>query len=110
VSPRSDVHRGEVWWATLEPPNKTRPVVLISREAAYSIRSHVTVAPVTTRIRKVPTLVPVGPRDGLDRDGVVNCDQLSTIRQDQLVERIGALDPSTLSEVDDALRFSLGLD
>lgn len=84
--------------------------MLLSREAAYGLRSHLTVAPVTTRIRRVPTLVPVGPRDGLDRDSVVNCDQLSTIRQDQLIERIGALDPSTLAEVNDALRFSLGLD
>jgi mRNA interferase MazF len=61
-------------------------------------------------IRRVPTLVPVGPRDGLDREGVVNCDEVDTIRRDQLVERIGMLDASTLAAVDDALRFSLGLD
>ena len=84
--------------------------MLVSREAAYGVRSHVTVVPVTTRIRRVPTLVPVGPRDGLDRDGAVNCDQLDTIHQSQLIERIGALDPLTLAAVDDALRFSLGLD
>ena len=58
----------------------------------------------------MPTLVPVGRRDGLDREGVVNCDQLGTIHRDQLIERIGELDPSTLAAVDDALRFSLGLD
>jgi mRNA interferase MazF len=82
----------------------------VSREAAYLVRSNLTVVPVTTRIRRVPTLVPVGPRDGLDRDGVVNCDEVDTIRRDQLVERIGMLDASTLAAVDDALRFSLGLD
>lgn len=84
--------------------------MLVSRDAAYGVRSHATVVPVTTRIRRVPTLVPVGPRDGLDRDGVVNCDEVDTIRQDQLIERIGALDAATLAAVDDALRFSLGLD
>lgn len=84
--------------------------MLVSRETAYSIRSHLTVVPVTSRMRRVPTLVPVGPRGGLDRESVVNCDQLNTIRQDQLVERIGALDPSTLADVDEALRFSLGLE
>jgi mRNA interferase MazF len=110
MSPRSDLHRGEIWWATLAPPNKTGPVVLVSREAAYRVRSHLTVAPVTTGIRPVPTLVPVGTRDGLDRDGVVNCDELETIHQDQLIERIATLEPSTLAAVDDALRFSLGLD
>lgn len=84
--------------------------MLVSREAAYRVRSHLTVVPVTTRTRRVPTLVPVGPRDGLDRDGFVNCDEVGTIHHDQLIERIGALDPSTLAAVDDALRFSLGLD
>lgn len=84
--------------------------MLVSREAAYRVRSHLTIVPVTTRIRRVPTRVPVGPRQGLDRDGFVNCDEVDTIRQDQLIERIGALDPSTLAEVDDALRFSLGLE
>ena len=110
MSARWELHRGEVWWATLAPPNKTRPVVLLSRQTAYGIRAHMTVAPVTTRVRRVPTHVPVGPRDGLDRDSAVNCDELSTIHRNQLIELIGALDPSTLAAVDDALRFSLGLD
>jgi len=83
---------------------------LVSRDVAYGVRSHVTVVPVTTRIRRVPTLVPIGPREGLDREGVVNCDQLDTIHQAQLIERIGVLDPTTLADVADALRYSLGLD
>lgn len=85
-------------------------MVLLSTPTAYGIRAHMTVAPVTTRIRRVPTHVPVAPRDGLDRDSAVNCDELSTIHRNQLIERIGTLDPSTLAEVDDAMRFSLGLD
>ena len=40
----------------------------------------------------------------------MNCDALVTIERDRLVERIGVLEPSTLSEIDDALRFSVGLD
>jgi len=106
----SELHRGEIWWASLDPPNKTRPVVLVSRESAYSVRSHITVAPVTNRIRRVPTQVPVGPRDGLEQEGVVNCDALGTIHRDRLVERIGVLDAPTLAGVDEELRFALGLE
>lgn len=84
--------------------------MLVSREAAYAIRAHLTIVPVTTRIRKAATFVPVSQRDGLDHESAVNCDELSTIHRDQLIERIGVLDPSTLAEVDDALRYSLGLD
>jgi mRNA-degrading endonuclease toxin of MazEF toxin-antitoxin module len=40
----------------------------------------------------------------------VNCDAAVTIDRETLIERIGVLDPSTLAEVDDALRFSLGLE
>jgi mRNA interferase MazF len=99
-----------VWWATFAAPDKTRPVVLVSREDAYPRRSRFTVAPVTSRIRRIRTHVAVGCREGLERDGEVNCDAVITIDRETLIERIGALDPSTLAEVDDALRFSLGLD
>lgn len=87
-----------------------RPVVLVSREEAYPRRSRFTVAPVTTRVRQIRTHVPVGPREGLDREGEVNCDALVTIERYRLIERIGALEPSMLADLDDALRFSLGLD
>nr|BAL56656.1 hypothetical conserved protein [uncultured Acetothermia bacterium]BAL59325.1 hypothetical conserved protein [Candidatus Acetothermum autotrophicum] len=66
--------RGEIWWAEMEPPVGRRPVVLLSREAAYQIRSKVTIAPVTTRIRGIQTEVGVGPEDGLPRRSVVDCD------------------------------------
>jgi len=84
--------------------------VLVSREDAYPRRSRFTIAPVTSRIRRIRTHVAVGPREGLDQVGEVNCDALITIDRDRLIERIGALDPSTLADVDSALRFSLGLD
>jgi mRNA-degrading endonuclease toxin of MazEF toxin-antitoxin module len=61
-------------------------------------------------MRRIRSHVAVGTREGLDQDGEVNCDAVITIDRDTLVERIGALDPSTLAELDDALRFSLGLE
>lgn len=84
--------------------------MLVSREGAYQHRSRFTIAPVTSRIRKIASHVAIGPREGLDRDGEVNCDLVLTIDRGRLIERIGALDPSTLADVDDALRYSLGLD
>ena len=110
MTDRPSFHRGEVWWATFAPPDTTRRVVLVSREEAYPRRARFMVAPVTSRIRRIRSHVAVGPRDGLARDGEVNCDAVITIDRDTLIERISALDPSTLAEVDDALRFSLGLD
>ena len=104
------LHRGDVWWAELAPPEKTRPVVLVSREEAYAVRRLVTVAYVTTRQRGIPTHVSVGRDEGLSREGVVNCDQLNTVPRTLLSEKIGSLGPAKMGEVDEALRLALGLD
>jgi mRNA interferase MazF len=102
--------RGEVWWADLPPPTGRRPVVLLSRDEAYAIRALVTVAPVTIRIRSIPTEVQLGPEDGLPRDCVANLDTIITIAKDSLQIRLASLRPKKIQAVDAAIRFALGLE
>jgi mRNA interferase MazF len=59
------MRRGEVWWADLPAPAGRRPVVLLTRDAAYDTRASVSIAPVTRTIRDIPVEVPLGPEDGL---------------------------------------------
>src|SRR5947199_10761165 len=66
------MRRGEVWWADLPPPAGRRPVVLLSRNEAYAVRQLVIVAPITTRVRRIPTEVPLGPEEGLPKASAVN--------------------------------------
>ncbi len=73
------MRRCDVWWADLPAPAGKRPVVLLSRNEAYTIRQLVTVAPVTTRIRSIPTEVPLGREDGLPKRCVINVDTITTI-------------------------------
>ena len=101
--------RGEIWWAELKKPSGRRPVVLVSRDEAYPIRELVTVAPITTRIRSLPVEVSLGPDERLPRSCVANLDTLTTIPKRCLVERVTLLRPSKLCELDDALKFALGL-
>jgi mRNA interferase MazF len=54
--------------------------------------------------------VKLGRREGLPRECVVNCDWLVTVPKDDLVERVGALSPAKLVQLDEALRFALGLE
>ena len=102
--------RGEIWWAELPKPAGKRPVVLLSRDEAYAVRELVTVAPVTTRIRRLPVEVALGKGEGLSRACVANLDTITTIPKNCLVERITLLPTSKLDQLDTALRFALGLE
>ena len=104
------MRRGEVWWAALTPPAGRRPVLLLSRNEAYAVRELVTVAPVTTRMRHIPSEVPLGPEDGLPRPCVVNLDTITTIAKRILQERLVPLSPEKLKAVEAALHFALGLE
>jgi len=104
------MRRGEVWWAELAPPAGRRPVLLLSRNEAYAVRELVTVAPVTTRMRHIPSEVPLGPEDGLPMPCVANLDTVTTIAKRSLQERLVRLSPEKLKAVEAALHFALGLE
>ncbi len=104
------MRRGEIWWAELELPAGRRPVVLLSRDEAYAIRSLVIVAPITTRIRHIPSEVLLAPSDGMPRDCVANLDTITTIPKDCLQSRLIALSNQKLKEIDAAIHFTLGLE
>jgi mRNA interferase MazF len=103
------MRRGEVWWADLPAPAGRRPVVLLSRNEAYTVRELVTIASITSRVRRVPTEVPLGLDDGLPRACVVNLDRLTAIPRRSLSRRITTLSPDKVAAIEDALRFALAL-
>jgi mRNA interferase MazF len=82
---------------------------LLSREEAYRVRDLVTVAPVTTRMRRIPTEVALGRDEGMPRRCAVNLDTITTIPKRTLARRITTLPRSKLAAVERALRFALGL-
>jgi mRNA interferase MazF len=101
--------RGEIWWANMPLPAGRRPVVLVSRDAAYVVRASVTVVEISTRSRGIASEVPLGRRDGLPKSCVVNADNVVTIPKTWLDSSIAPLRPDKLEALDAALRFSLGL-
>lgn len=99
-----------MWWASLPPPSGRRPVVLLSRDAAYTVRNLVLVTPVATIVRGIPTEVGLGPEDGLPRASVVNLDVIITIPKSSLRQRITVLSVEKVRAIDEAIRFALGLE
>lgn len=104
------MRRGDVYWAEFPKPAGRRPVVLVSRDEAYAIRTRFTVVPLTRTVRGIPTEVRLGPKDGLPKVGVANADEVVTIPYSLLGERIATVSKAKLQELDGALRFALGLD
>jgi mRNA interferase MazF len=101
--------RGEIWWSELPTPIGRRPVVLLSRDEAYEVRTLVTVAPLTATVRRIPVEVVLGPEDGVPKICVANLDTLMTIEKARLSGFICLLKPKKLDEVNAALKFALAL-
>jgi mRNA interferase MazF len=104
------VRRGEIWWAELGKPAGRRPVVLLSRNEAYSVRSLVIVAPVTTRVRGIASEVVLGTADGMPQDCVANLDTITTIPRDCLHSRLTVLNTRKIKEIETAIHFTLGME
>lgn len=101
------LHRGDVWWADV-PGDKVRPVVVLTRERFVSRLTSVIVAPVTTRVRGIPTEVPLGIKEGLPRDSAANFDNVFTLQRSRFHERIGRLAGEKLDDLCHAYRFAAG--
>lgn len=104
------MQKGEIWWARLPEPIGKRPVVLLSRDEAYSVRNAITVAEITSTIRNIPVEVSLGPEDDLPKKCVINLDTIITIRKELLVERITILEPDKIDEVNKAIKFALDME
>ncbi len=83
--------------------DKSRPVVVLTREAVRPYLRGVTVAPITSRIRGLSVEVPVGPENGLDQRSVINLDNIQTIDAQDLGRQIGWLTHDQEVHLADAL-------
>jgi len=92
------VARGELWWGET-PDEKGRPFLVVSRDAANRVMQRVLVAPVTSRIRGVPSELSLGEAEGLPRRSVASFDNLQPFPKAMLVHRIGALGPDRSRDI-----------
>jgi mRNA interferase MazF len=88
------VRRGEVWLAEVD---KTRPVIVLTRDPLGRLLHSVIIAPVTSTIRGLSTEVPLGPDDGIRHPSVANLDNIQLLGRDRFRRRIGRARPATMS-------------
>lgn len=102
-----EMRQYEIRWAKLPLPIGKRPVLLLSRTAAFEYLVKVIVAEVTSTIRGIPEEVSLGKREGLPRASVVNLDNVHVVPKALLGDRIGALGAHRHWEVKRALGYAL---
>ena len=104
------MNQGDVYWYTFKEPDKRRPVVIVTRDSAIPYLTAVTIAPITTTIRAIPSEVVLSEADGLLTECAANCDTLQTIVKSKLGGYITHLAPERLRELREAISFALGFD
>jgi mRNA interferase MazF len=102
------LERGDIRLFRFAPPDKERPVLIMTRDSALEYLTRVTVAPITTSIRDVPSEVRLGPDDGMKEPCVVNLHNVVTVHRDGLGRRLAQLDETRMGEVCAALGFAVG--
>ena len=100
--------RGEVRWYKFAKPDKNRPVVVLTRNSALEFLGEVTVAPITSTIRDIPTEVLLTKEDGMSQECAVNLDHIQTVSKGKIGPLITTLNPMKMSELRSALLFALG--
>jgi mRNA interferase MazF len=103
------MRRGEIRWYRFDAPDKKRPVLILTRESVIEYLGEVSVAPVTSTIRDIPSEVQLGINDGMSKDCAVNCDHIQTVAKTRIGALITTLSPQRMNAVRRAIRFALDI-
>jgi mRNA interferase MazF len=104
------IARGDVRLYSFGAPDKKRPVLVLTRNSAIEYLSTVTVAPITSTIRGVPSEVALNEEDGMKSPCAANLHNAVTVSQERLGKRVAQLSSARMREVCAALRFAVGCD
>lgn len=98
-------------WYAFKAPDKRRPVVILTRDSAISFLTGITIAPITTTVRDIPSEVCLTPdEDGVLSPSAVNLDNIQTVSKRKIGAMLAELSSERMDEVDSALCFALGVD
>ncbi|MBW2391092.1 MAG: type II toxin-antitoxin system PemK/MazF family toxin [Deltaproteobacteria bacterium] len=102
------MRRGEIRLYEFKPPDKRRPVLVLTRPEVIDLLRTVMVAPITSAIRGSPGEVTLGVDQGLKGPSAVNLDHVQTVEQRRLGHYVGSLSPEMMARVCEALMVATG--
>ena len=102
--------RGEIRWYKFKAPDKKRPVLILTRDSILEYLGEVTVAPITTTVRDIPSEVFLSKPDGMIKECAINFDHIQTVSKGKIGSLITTLCPDKLEQVSEAIEFALNLE
>jgi len=99
--------RGEIRWYKFKAPDKKRPVLILTRDSVLEYLGEVTVAPITSTVRDIPSEVFLNHQDGMTRDCAINFDHIQTVSKGKIGSLITKLSTEKLEQVREAIQFAL---
>ena len=111
------IRRGDIYYADLSPvvgseQGGVRPVLIVQNDVGNKYSPTVIAAAITSRLgkAKLPTHIDIyADQVGLQKDSVILLEQVRTIDKRRLGEKMGHLDPATMTAVNNAITISFGL-
>jgi mRNA interferase MazF len=105
-----EMERGEIRWYTFAAPDKRRPVLILTRDKGVKSLNDITIAPLTTNVRKIASRVLLTPADGLPEACEVDLDHISTVPKKRIGAPLAQISRAKMHDVGAALLFALGFD
>lgn len=101
--------RGDICWYKFSHPDKKRPVLILTRNSVLEYLGEVTIAPITTTVRNIPSEVFLSKTDDMPRDCAINCDHIQSVAKGKIGATLTSLSPTKLKEVGQAICFALDI-
>ncbi len=101
--------RGEIRWYKFKSPDKKRPVLILTRDSILEYLEEVTIAPITSTVRDIPSEVSLSRHEGMKRDCAINLDHIQTVSKGKIGSLITAISQEKLKQVRYAISFALDL-
>jgi len=100
---------GEIRWYKFKAPDKKRPVLILSRNSVMEYLGEITIVPVTSTVRDIPSEVFLSKENGMMRDCAINFDHIQTVAKNKIGSLITSLSHEKMIEVREAIQFVLEL-
>jgi mRNA interferase MazF len=101
--------RGEIRWYQFKSPDKKRPVLILTRDSILEYLGEVTIAPITSTVRDIPSEVFLSKDDDIPRDCAINFDHIQTVSKGKIGALITTISPQKNKQVREAIIFALNL-